>query len=503
MIVGPLQFWPAARRRWPKAHRVLGRIYVGTILISMVGAAGYLLTTPPAKAFAGLPFHRALSAACVATTLSILAALYFIRKRDIAKHQVCMSLSFVFLLTAPLLRIDWTITGWLGHGATETELHQFVLCLLAPQCVLIAYSILCAIRAGQRVRAEPTSLPPWVHAALRWLPRALVVFAVPVALGVVVMLNHFFSPHSGLAGSLRYPETLLARESVVGAAAPILPAGAAILMGTAALLGLASVAELTGRRPFRLPGGRTFGDVFAIVFPAAALVSFVYGAALGLPNAGLVGGGSLFLRYGLVGAGLWAGFMAARGVRGTWLKSELTGFAAAMAVGVPLSFLRMWVSSSVESTADFYNTSIAGLVSLMPIAFFCVCYSRAAHEVRILNRPLPEPRDRRDEIIEAIVRVLLKSGLSDFSVREIGNKVGLRAPTLLHHFGDREGLLLAVFERVVRHEREHFSRIAEHSGSLTAAIRGLWEFHTRKTPPCMAHSRKPAKPALQGFARIA
>jgi AcrR family transcriptional regulator len=102
-------------------------------------------------------------------------------------------------------------------------------------------------------------------------------------------------------------------------------------------------------------------------------------------------------------------------------------------------------------------------------------------DIRGGGRPRGAPGERREEILDSIVKVLLTSGLADFSVREIGNRIGLRAPTLLHHFGDREGLLLAVFARVVQYQRQTFERIAEQSGSLTSAIRALWGLHGRKS----------------------
>ena len=43
LITGPWQFIPRLRARWPRVHRVLGRVYVGSCLIG--GVAGLMLAT--------------------------------------------------------------------------------------------------------------------------------------------------------------------------------------------------------------------------------------------------------------------------------------------------------------------------------------------------------------------------------------------------------------------------------------------------------------------------
>jgi AcrR family transcriptional regulator len=60
--------------------------------------------------------------------------------------------------------------------------------------------------------------------------------------------------------------------------------------------------------------------------------------------------------------------------------------------------------------------------------------------------PYAKGRLRRAEIIEAALDVLAVNGLRHSSLQEIAARVGVTRPGLLHYFGSREGLLMAVLE---------------------------------------------------------
>jgi hypothetical protein len=376
MLAAPLQFWPTVRRRWPRAHRLMGRTYVATILLSMLGAAAFLATTPPAAMFAGLPFYRGLSIVCGATTATILLALYFIRRGDVVKHQIFMSLNFGFLVSAPMLRIDWTILGFFVRDRTQVELHQFTENFLGPQCLLVGYALFCAVRATEPLQSTPAPLPPWLRAANRVATAGLLAFTLPVAVGVVVLLDHYLPLHFPPAGILRYPIGLAARESVVGAVVPLLPATVVLSMSAAAVLALATARQFLRIRPSRSVGGLWVADAFTGVFAASTAASFLYGTAVGLPSDQVPGGGTLFLTYGLIGGVLSAALFAIRGTRLAVLNGELTGLSVALALGVPLCFFRLWASARANvSVPDAYNLGIAPIQSLLPLAFLGVCYS--------------------------------------------------------------------------------------------------------------------------------
>ena len=59
---------------------------------------------------------------------------------------------------------------------------------------------------------------------------------------------------------------------------------------------------------------------------------------------------------------------------------------------------------------------------------------------------------RRQEVLEVALDVLATNGLRHSSLQEIATRVGLTRPGLLHYFGTREDLLVAVLR--ARHERD-------------------------------------------------
>jgi AcrR family transcriptional regulator len=59
---------------------------------------------------------------------------------------------------------------------------------------------------------------------------------------------------------------------------------------------------------------------------------------------------------------------------------------------------------------------------------------------------------RRQEVLEVALDVLATNGLRHSTLQEIAERVGLTRPGLLHYFGTREDLLVAVLQ--ARHERD-------------------------------------------------
>jgi len=56
--------------------------------------------------------------------------------------------------------------------------------------------------------------------------------------------------------------------------------------------------------------------------------------------------------------------------------------------------------------------------------------------------------ERRRQLLDALIEELAQGGIGDRSLREIAGAVGTSHRMLLHHFGSREDLLLAVVEAV-------------------------------------------------------
>ncbi len=68
-----------------------------------------------------------------------------------------------------------------------------------------------------------------------------------------------------------------------------------------------------------------------------------------------------------------------------------------------------------------------------------------------LDRPAPAAgRARRssapDKILRATEALLLEGGVDGISIRKLSDRCGYSAPTIYHHFGDKQGLLDALLE---------------------------------------------------------
>ncbi|MEO9869175.1 DUF2306 domain-containing protein [Ekhidna sp.] len=99
LFIGPMQFWPSMRKKYLHLHRSLGKIY---IIGSLIGAAMvfYLLPTYPLPG--AIPALFMLAGLWI---LVLLAAWYFIRKRDIRQHKKFMIRSYVYGLAFIFIRL--------------------------------------------------------------------------------------------------------------------------------------------------------------------------------------------------------------------------------------------------------------------------------------------------------------------------------------------------------------------------------------------------------------
>lgn len=84
--------------------------------------------------------------------------------------------------------------------------------------------------------------------------------------------------------------------------------------------------------------------------------------------------------------------------------------------------------------------------------------------------------DTRERILQASAELLADGGITAFSTRAVGEAAGVGAPTLYHHFGDKQGLLDATasygFERYLAVKRANAP-----SDDPVADLRVGWDDH--------------------------
>lgn len=72
--------------------------------------------------------------------------------------------------------------------------------------------------------------------------------------------------------------------------------------------------------------------------------------------------------------------------------------------------------------------------------------------------------ERRKEIVEAALELFTRRGARGTSVADIAEQVGISAPAVLHHFGTKDALLLAVIEERDKRGAVEFSELLAEGG---------------------------------------
>jgi hypothetical protein len=112
LLLGPLQFLPKLRARFPRAHRYVGRIYVASVVISGFAA---LATAPHASGgpIAGWGFG-VLAVLWIGTTLG---GWWAAVRRRLPLHRLFMRLSYAMTFGAVTLRLQIPLGFMLGYAS--------------------------------------------------------------------------------------------------------------------------------------------------------------------------------------------------------------------------------------------------------------------------------------------------------------------------------------------------------------------------------------------------
>lgn len=83
----------------------------------------------------------------------------------------------------------------------------------------------------------------------------------------------------------------------------------------------------------------------------------------------------------------------------------------------------------------------------------------------------PPDVERRRELLDALVREFSAHGIGDRSLRDVAEAIGTSHRMLLHHFGSRDELLLAIVEEV---ERRQLAVLPDLPTDRAAGIAAMW-----------------------------
>jgi AcrR family transcriptional regulator len=83
----------------------------------------------------------------------------------------------------------------------------------------------------------------------------------------------------------------------------------------------------------------------------------------------------------------------------------------------------------------------------------------------------PPDAPRRRELLDALVAEFAGAGIGDRSLREIAQAIGTSHRMLLHHFGSRSELLLAIVEEV---ERRQMAVLRDLPAEPAQGIEAMW-----------------------------
>jgi hypothetical protein len=160
IILGLFQFWPAFRRRYRKAHRVMGAVYMTAALAAMTMSVMHLLHAGIENTYQTFVFHVGLWMMVAGVVGSLVMASYHLWRRNIAGHLGWQAIGYGFLLTAPVQRYDWMLVGHFFPDISQGVGNGLVNVILFWQCLLFGYLLFCWNRAESTPRpVVPVSVP--------------------------------------------------------------------------------------------------------------------------------------------------------------------------------------------------------------------------------------------------------------------------------------------------------------------------------------------------------
>ncbi len=340
IILGGLQFIPGLRRKAPKLHKRIGRAYVVVVYSAMILAISYLLMTPVDDIFAGLTFAFGLWMMATLTLTTLTMAIYHAMKKQIAQHQAYMALNFSILLSAPLLRYDWTLMGlFLPVEKNFMEGHFTIIILLLAHCVLSGYLIFCLNRWVQQDRAQANSIDLSKRLGGIFL-KTKPLWPLLSALAVASLGYHFIyllevgAKSAGInmlpQGFIDYETQIL--QPLLGSR--LLLVGASCLVFFMGAINLQKLFSETHQGMNSQHKSNWLASLFAVSLSGFGLILCYLGNQMGMPSWRALGGGTFYMLVGGLSL-LFALLQMAYIVLQKWdyvRECAVLGFAAALSL---------------------------------------------------------------------------------------------------------------------------------------------------------------------------
>jgi uncharacterized membrane protein len=137
LLLAPMQFSDRLRSRFPLFHRVVGRIYVGGVLIA--APMGFYVQHFEERLGGPRTFSIAAAAQAISWIVTTLIALAFILQGKVEPHRRWMTRSFAVALVFLEVRVVLGVTGWETLDVHVTEAVVWgcnIFALLAADIVL-------------------------------------------------------------------------------------------------------------------------------------------------------------------------------------------------------------------------------------------------------------------------------------------------------------------------------------------------------------------------------
>ncbi len=308
LILGIFQFTPAFRKKYRKAHRTIGGVYIMALFAMCFAAIYHMVHTGVENTYQGFAFYVQLWFLAMSTIICQVLAIYFIKKRNFALHLGFQIYTFAAFLNAPIQRYDWAVLGSIYPHLTQGEVNNLVNILTFWQCLLIGYALFAWNRSTAPVRSKPVEVAPQ--------PKGLKIFlATAGALAVLTVLASYV----GSAGLSEWTVAQAVAPASTLAAEAALYAGKSVQTAVFGLFVAAAIASGLWLM-IRDENTRVMRNIFYVSAILAGVQQIAWGLQLGEPSMAVTSGGGFYIVSGLSLAGfaLLALYFQVRGRAHLW-----------------------------------------------------------------------------------------------------------------------------------------------------------------------------------------